>query len=60
MQDKIRSLFPCYAVNNLAFCLFGINPNIITNSPKLDIQITRTFHEYVLKIWIKLEKVRIM
>ena len=60
MQDKIRSSFPRYIFNNLAFCLFGINPNIITNSPKLDTQIARTFHEYVLRIWMKLEKVRVM
>ena len=60
MQDKIRSLFRRYAFNNIAFCLFGINPNIITNSPKFDIQITRTFHEYILKIWLKPEKLRVI
>ena len=60
MQDKIRSLFPHYIFNNLVFCLFGINPNIKTNSAKLDTQITRTFHDYVLRIWMKLEKVRVM
>ena len=60
MQDKIRPLFPRHAFNNIAFCLFGINPNIITNSPKLDIPITRTFHEYILKICLKLEKLRVI
>ena len=60
MQDKIRSLVPHYSFNNLAFCLFGVNPNITTNNAKLDTQITRTFHEYVLRVWMKLEKVRVM
>ena len=60
MQDESRSLFPRYAFNNIAFCLFGINPNIITNSPKLDLQMIRTFDEYILKIWLKLKKLRLI
>ena len=60
MQDKIRSLFPRYAFNNIAFCLFGINPNIITNSTKPDLQMIRIFHEYILEIWLKLEKLRVI
>ena len=37
---QIRSLFPWYAFNSIAFCLFGINRNIITYSPKLDTMYT--------------------
>ena len=33
---------------------------IITNSPKLVLPMIRTFHDYILKIWLKLEKLRVI